>query len=91
MSVFAESNHDGDKQTRRSETRFMMHMNISLINWYSNKKSIKETSVLCAEFPSMNVKVESLCAIQYKLRMISISISEPSYIFGDSMLVFHNS
>ena len=33
--MFIESNHAGNKWTRRSRTRFMVYMNIPPINWYS--------------------------------------------------------
>ena len=32
LCTFVDSNHAGDKGTRRSRTRFMVHMNMSLIN-----------------------------------------------------------
>ena len=34
LSMFVDSNHAGDKQTRRSRTGFMIYMNMPLINWY---------------------------------------------------------
>ena len=41
------------------------------------------------EFVTMNFGVETLCAIQYKLR-IDIPISGPSHIYENNMLVIHN-
>ena len=35
LCMFIDSNHAGNKQTRRSRTGFMIYMNMSLINWYS--------------------------------------------------------
>ena len=57
------SDHAGNKQTRRSRIRFMFHMNMSLINWYSKKQSTIETSVFVAEFVAMNIGVETLHVI----------------------------
>ena len=71
-------------------TRFMIYMNISLINCYSTKQSTLETSVFGAKFGPIKVRVETLCAIWYKLRMMGIRISGPSYIDGYNMLVDHN-
>jgi hypothetical protein len=34
--------------------------------------------------------MESLRGLQYKLRMMGVGISGPSYIYGDNMLVIHN-
>ena len=50
------------------------HMNVSLINWYSKKKSTIETSVFAAEFVTMKIGVKTLCAIQDLLRMMGIPI-----------------
>ena len=61
--MFVDSNHAGNKQPRRTKTRFMIFMNISLINWYSKKQSTIETSVFGAEFVAMKVEIEALHAI----------------------------
>ena len=61
-----------------------------LINWYSEKQFTIETSVFGAEFVTMKMGVETLCTIQNKLRMMGIPISEASYVYGDNMLVIHN-
>ena len=58
--MFIDSNHAGDKQTRRSRTGFMIDMNMSLINWYSKKQSTIESSVFGVEFVAMKVGVETL-------------------------------
>ena len=55
LCMFLDSNHAGNKQTRRSMDRFIIYMNMSLINWYSKKQSTIETSVLGAEFVVMKV------------------------------------
>ena len=88
--MFIDSNHVGDKQIRRARTRFMMYMNMSLINWSSKKQSTIETSVFCAEFVAMKVRVVTLHATLHKLRMMGIPISGPAYIYGDDMSVIHN-
>ena len=38
----------------------------------------------------MKVRVETLHTIQYQLRMMGIPISGASYVYGDDMLVIHN-
>ena len=79
LSMFVDSNHAGNKRTRRSKTEWMVFMNMSLINWYFG-----------TEFVAMKVRIKAIPAIQYKLRMMGISMSGASYIYGDSMLVIHN-
>ena len=77
-------------QTRSSKTVFTIYMNILLVNWYSKKQSTIETLVFGTEFVSMKFRVDTLHATRYKLRMMGIPISGPTYIQGDNMLVFHN-
>ena len=43
-----------------------------------------------AEFVDMNIVMEILQGLRYKLRMMVVPISGPSYIYGDNMSVFHN-
>ena len=43
-----------------------------------------------AKFVAMKVRVETLHAIKYKLRMMGIPMSGPLYVYGDNMLIIHN-
>ena len=38
----------------------------------------------------MKIGVDMLCGIQYKLRIIGITISGPTYIYGDNMSVVND-
>ena len=67
--MFVDSDHAGDKQTKRSRTRFVIYMNMS------KKQSTTETLVFGTEFVAMKVGVEILHAIGYKLRVMGILIS----------------
>ena len=42
LRLFVDSDHAGDKVTRRSRTGFMIFMNMALINWCSKKQSTVE-------------------------------------------------
>ena len=88
--MFIDSNHAGDKQTGRSRTRFMIYINMPLINWYSKKQSIIEKSVFGTEFVAMKFGIEALHVIKYKLRMMGIPISRATYFYEDNMWVTHN-
>ena len=43
-----------------------------------------------AEFVAMKIFLETLSGIRYKLRIIGVLISGPSYIYGDNMSVIYN-
>jgi hypothetical protein len=47
-------------------------------------------SVFGAEFVAMKQGMEALRGLRYKLRMMGVPISGPSYIYGDNMSVIHN-
>jgi hypothetical protein len=49
-----------------------------------------ETSVFGAEFIAMKQGMETLQGLRYKLRMMGVPLSGPSYIYGDNMSVIHN-
>jgi hypothetical protein len=60
------------------------------ITWHSNKQPTIETSVFGAEFIAMKQGMEALQGLRYKLQMMGVSVSGPSYICGDNMSVIHN-
>ncbi len=60
------------------------------IVWHSKKQAMIETSVFGAEFVTMKQGMEALWGLRYKLQMMGVSVSGPSYIFGDNMSVIHN-
>ena len=49
-----------------------------------------ETSIFGAEFVVMKHGMEMLHGLRYKLQMIGVPLSGPSYIYGDNMSVIHN-
>ena len=57
---------------------------------HSKKQVMIETSVFGAEFVAMKQGMEALRGLRYKLRMMGVSVSGPSYIYGDNMSVIHN-
>ena len=90
LVAYVDSDHAGDKLMRRSRTGFLIYMNSSPIDWVSKKQPTVETSVFGAEFVAMKHCNERLRALRYKLRMMGIPISGPSFIYGDNMSVIHN-
>ncbi len=90
LRMFVDFDHAGDKQTRRSRTGFIIFLNMAPIVWFSKKQSTIETSVFGAEFVVMKQGMECLRGLRYKLRMMGVAISGPSYIYGDNMSVIHN-
>jgi hypothetical protein len=90
IRAYVDSDHAGDKVTRRSRTGFLIYVNNALIDWLSKKQPTIETSVFGAEFVAMKHVVEKLRGLRYKLRMMGVPISGCSYIYGDNMSVINN-
>ena len=90
LRIYVDSDHAGDKQTRRSRSGFFIYMNSSLIFWLSKKQSTIETSVFGSEFVAMKAGMETLRGLLYKSLMMGDEISGPSYIYGDNMSVIQN-
>ena len=90
LRLYVDSDHAGDKLTRRSRTGFIIYLNSAPVVWMSKKQPTIETSVFGAEFVAMKHGMETLRGLRYKLRMMGIPISGPSYIYGDNMSVIHN-
>ena len=90
LRLFVDSDHAGDTVTRRSRTGFFIFMNMALVSWYSKKQSTIETSVFGAEFVAMKVAMEVMRGLRYKLRMMGVPVTGPTYTYGDNMSVIHN-
>jgi hypothetical protein len=91
MRMYVDSDHAGDKVSRRSRTGFLFYLNMGLVQWLSKRQSTIETSVFGAEFVAMKQGIETCRGIRYKLRMMGVPIKGPTYVFGDNMSVIHNS
>ena len=58
--------------------------------WLLKKQCTIETSVFGAKFVAMKIGMEDLHGLWYKLQMMGVLISGPSYTYGDNMSVIHN-
>jgi hypothetical protein len=84
VCMMCDSDHTGDKRTRRSRTGFLIFCNMALIDWVSKKQATIETSVFGAKFVAMKHGIEKLQGLHYKLCMMGIPLTGPSYIFADN-------
>ena len=90
MRMYVDSDHAGDKVTRKSRTGFVIFAQMAMLQWLSKRQSTVETSVFGAEFCALKHGIETLRGIRYKLRMMGVPLSGPSYIYGDNMSVVTN-
>ena len=66
IQMFVDSDHAGNKLTRRLCTGFLIYINSALIDWLSKKQSTMETSIFGAEFVTMKTGLDHLRGLQYK-------------------------
>jgi hypothetical protein len=81
VHMMCNSNHAGYKRTRCSCNGFLIFCNIALIDWVSKKQPTIETSVSGAEFVAVKLGIEKLRGLRYKLGMMGIPLTGPSYVF----------
>ena len=90
LRCYVDSDHAGEKLTRRSRTGFLIFLNMAPITWYSKRQNTIETSTFGSEFIVLKTAVESCRGLRYKLRMMGVPISGPTYFFGDNQSVIKN-
>ncbi len=92
IQMMVDSDHAGDKQTRRSRTGFLIYCNMALIIWLSKRQPTIETSVFGAEFVAMKHSIETLKGgLRYKLQMMGVPLTGPSFIYEDNKSQVTNS
>ncbi len=90
LRAYVDSDHAGEKLTRRSRTGYFIFVNSALVMWLSKKQPTIESSVFGAEFVALKNVIEATRGLRYKLRMMGVEISGPTYVYGDNMSVIHN-
>jgi hypothetical protein len=90
MTTFVDSDHAGDKVTRRSRTGVLVFLNRAPIVWYSKKQASIETSSFGSEFTAMKVGVEISEGLRYKLRMMGVPLTGSTQVRADNMSVIKN-
>ncbi len=72
-------------------TWFIICCNLAPIIWLSKQQATIETSVFGAEFVAMKHRIKTLKGLRYKIRMMGIPLSGPTYIYGDNKSQVTNS
>jgi hypothetical protein len=91
MQVFVvDADHAGDLLTRGSRSGFIVFLYGASIYWSSKKQTSCETSTFGSEFVAMKQATEYIRGLRYKLRMMGITVDEPSFVLGDNQSVLAN-
>jgi hypothetical protein len=90
LRLCVDSDHAGEQFTRRSRTGFVIYLSMAPIVWFSKRQPTVESSVFGAEFVAMKNDIETCLGLRYKLRMMGVALSVPTFVYGGKMYVFHN-
>ena len=90
ITCFVDSDHAGDKVTRRSRTGVLIFVNRAPIIWYSKKQMSIETSSFGSEFSAMKTATEIVEGLRYKLRMMGVPLEGPAFVKADNLSVVNN-
>ena len=90
INCFVDSDHAGDRVTRRSHTGILMYLNKAPISWFSKKQTTVESSTFGSEFVALRIASEQVISLRYKLRMFGIPIQGFANVFCDNRSVFLN-
>jgi hypothetical protein len=90
LRLFVDSDHAGEQFTRRSRTGFVIYFNMAPIVCFSKCRPTMGSSVFGAEFVAMKNGIETCRGLRYKLRMMGVTLSGPTYVYRDNMSAVHN-
>jgi hypothetical protein len=90
LRLFVDSDHAGERITRLSRTGFVIYLNMAPIVWFSKLQPTVDSSVFGAECVVMYNGIETCRGLCYKLRMMGMALSGPTFAYGDNMSVVHN-
>jgi hypothetical protein len=90
MNVFCNSDHAGNKLARHSHTGIPIYLNSAPIKWFSKAQNTVESSTFGSEFIVMQICVDMIEALRYKLRMFGIPIEGGANVFCDNNSVVIN-
>jgi hypothetical protein len=88
--LLVDSDNAGEQFTRRSRTGYVIYLNMAPIVWLSKRQPPVESSVFGAEFVTMKNGIATCRGLSYKLRMMGVTLSGPTFVYGENMSVVHN-
>ena len=90
ITAFVDSDHAGNKVTRRSHTGILIFVNMTPIHWFSKRQNTVETSTFRAEFVALRTACELIDGLRYKLRMLGVPLEGPARLLCDNQAVIKN-
>jgi hypothetical protein len=89
-SCFVDSDHAGCRLTRRSHTGVLIFVNNAPILWHSKRQNTVESSMFGSEFVALQMAVDMIEGLRYKLRMMGVPLDGSTSVFCDNEGVVKN-
>jgi hypothetical protein len=90
VNCFVDSDHAGDRISRRSQTGIILYCNSAPIIWYSKRQNTVECSTFGSEFVALRIASELIISLRYKLQMFGIPVLGAANVFCDNESVYKN-
>jgi hypothetical protein len=87
---FVDSDHAGDKTSRRSQTGILLFCNSAPVISYSKRQNSVEGSTYGSELVALQQAIDLIKSLRYKLRMFGIPTEGPTDMFCDNESVYKN-
>ena len=84
INIYVDSDHAGNKVTRRSQTGILIFLNMAPISWFSKRQNTVESSTFGSELIALKIASEQIMGLRYKLRMMGVPIDGPANVFCDN-------
>jgi hypothetical protein len=89
ISAFVDTNHAGNKVTRRLHAGIIIYVQNAPILWYSKRQNMVEATFK-SEMVALRICKELIVAIHYKLRMFGVEVDGPANVFFENHGVVKN-
>ena len=87
INCFVNSDNDGDRVTRRSQTDILIYFNRASIIFYSKRQNTTERSIFGSKFVALRLASEVIISMRYKLRIFGIKIDGTDIVFFENEAV----
>ena len=86
-----DTDHAGNKVTRKSQTGILIFCNMAPVIWYSKRQNTVVTLTFGSEYIALRTGTEMIIALRYKLRMMGVPLDGPTNVFCDNESVVKSS
>lgn len=90
MRAFVDANQATNSVTQQSRTGSLVYLYCTPVYWMSKKQTSVKTSLFGSEFTAMKQCTKYVHGLWYKQRMMEISCTEPTFVYGDNKSILFN-